>query len=61
MRKDYPSTRIILHCKSKSLQRMGQVGDMFQDYNDMYLKNLNEIHTPQGLFKAARAFFFPIF
>lgn len=27
---------------------MGQVGDMFQDYKDMYLKNLNEIHTPQG-------------
>lgn len=40
---------------------MGQVGDMFQDYKDMYLKNLNEIHTPQGLFKATRAFFFPIF
>lgn len=40
---------------------MGQVGDMFQDYKDMYLKNLDDIHTPQGLFKATRAFFFPIF
>lgn len=37
---------------------MGQVSDMLQDYKDMYLKNLDEIHIPQGLFKAARAFFF---
>lgn len=44
--------------KSKTLQHMGQVSDMFQDYKDMYLKNLDEIHTPQGLFEAARAFLF---
>lgn len=37
---------------------MGQVSDMLQDYKDMYLKNLDEIHTPQGLFEAARAFLF---
>lgn len=37
---------------------MGQVSDMLQDYKDMYLKNLDEIHTPQELFEAARAFLF---
>lgn len=36
---------------------MGQVSDMFQDNKDMYLKNLDEIHTPHGLFKAAMQFF----
>lgn len=40
---------------------MGQVSDMLQDYKDMYLKNLDEIHTPQGLFEAARAFLFFLF